>query len=1059
MTTKRTDTKSQRDLSILYCLLTAIAVVTLCNRAYAISAGDILLYAPFDGSADATTAVGNPKAIVHGKAEFADGKFGQGYLSGRNGDELVYESKGNIDVDAGTVSLWAKPLGWSEKDPWMRFWFRAGEQADAGGTGEGTFLWLYKYIGMSPLYWLVQQVYFQRSVSVCGGSNVYHAGEWTHIAATWCGPVMRVYANGKLLGTARTPTPHVLRNFGMHFYVGGDSWTAKGDHTEKPDSVIDEFCVFRRPLTASEIASLCEKGAAAILPAEKTVPAELEIETVYLPSSDKLKVRLMTTGRRPRETDGLSTSFTIESIATSKPALAKPVTRPVQEANAEEFIDCKSLVPGKYRVVATLTNAGQACPPVSADFEKPKRPEWLGNRIGIPVKVPEPWTALRVGKPKTVECWGRKVEYANSLFPTQMTSKGQPLLTRPIRLVATQGEKTLDITNARFTWKKVTALRAEFAVEGKLGSLPVRADGWMEYDGFIWTKVSLPATAGASLDGLKLEISMRPEVATLQHGQVGGWSAGPKNGKVEAWHHALEGQPFLWLGNDDVGLQWSTGDNYCWENRQRKKTIELAPGKDECLLTIVLIDHTVPLDQPLEYTLGLQATPVKPMPKGWRSYDLGMNGWWHTSVGQGSPKMPPWAFWYQKWNAQNEATKKEGWLPGYPAVGPWTKETIEKTIADGKRPFPYSVPSWMWRGAPEYPAFHSEWNPDSPGPLPFETAGVSTNGVWRTVPSFQDWLIWRWWKTFKDNPWLAQATAGIYNDVVQPFWGPDPRPDREGLIRNRHELLGAREIQKRMYVAFQQEWPHIVISNHQSADTVLSQLAFAHVYVTGENYAGNATLGNEESYYHVMDLDSCRAELTGAKWGIPIIFLPEIQPSGAKFERVYGPEGIKPAEHLAGLLLVHDVIPWPASANPLPLMRLAALKENFGWDDATEFVGYWKSGELVKLTTDTSPVVVSIYKRPGKVMFVVMNNSDSDASITLTPDWGKLGIAQPKELTDAYTATGIPDAPFDMHELGNTGTVKFKGEAKPMETVKVPVTGGQVSVKIEKRNFRALVTE
>jgi len=1035
----------------------AAATVLVCPRAAALSKDDILLYAPFDGTVEAQLAAGNPKPVAHGKAEFAAGRFGQGCLTGRKGDQIRYETAGNLDVAAGTVALWVKPLSWHEGDAFMRFWFRVGEEEGAGGKGSGTFLWLYKFHRHVPLYWLVQQDYYQRSASYAGGRNVYKVGEWTHIAASWCGPMMRVYANGKLLGSARTPTPTVLRSYGPHFHVGGESWTPKGDTQEKSDSVIDEFYTFRRPLTRGEIKALCEKGPAAVADKETVAPADLEIESVFLPSRDELKIRLLVTGRRPGDFEGLTTVFSIENVDEARPALPAPVTRPVREVNSEEVLSTKALKPGAYRVLAALLNAGEVTSLVSAEFEKPEVPEWLGCRVGIPIKPPKPWTPI-LRQDRVLECWERQVEYGDSLFPVRMSSRGRELLARPIRLVARVGGKESEATDVRLTWGKVTELRADFAIEARLGAVVVKAAGWMEYDGFIWTELRIPVAPGASLDGLRLEVPLRADVARLQHGPVGGWHAGPTNGEVHAWNHRLGGQPFLWLGDEEVGLQWCTDNSYCWENQEADKAFVLTPGAVECLLTVTFIDANVSLDRPLSYTVGLQATPVRPLPENWRSYDLGMNCGWRKTLGRGETVVPRWAFWYQKWNLQNEAAKKDGWLPGYPAVGPWTRELVEETFAGNGRPFLYNVPSWAWRGAPEYKTFHSEWHPDSPPALPFETAGAKHTGIWRTAPSFQDWVTWRWWRTLKDNPWLAEAAGGIYNDVVQSFWGPDPRLDRHGLPRTRHELLGAREIQKRMYVALQKEWPHLVISNHQSYDTHMCQLGFAHVYVTGEHYAGNTKLGNEQNYHNVMDLASCRAELLGERWGVPVMFLPEIAPSGAPFKRVYGPEGIKPAEHLAGLLLVHDAIPWAANAHPVPFMRLAALKEGFGWDEKTAFVGYWRSAEFAKTDASAAPVVTSLFRRPGKVLFAVMNNSDADATVTLAPDWAKLGVAVPKELIDAYSATDIPFAPLNLKELGSTGKLSFAGEGAPVEMLKAPVRENRVTFRVEKRNFRALVT-
>ena len=108
------------------------------------------------------------------------------------------------------------------------------------------------------------------------------------------------------------------------------------------------------------------------------------------------------------------------------------------------------------------------------------------------------------------------------------------------------------------------------------------------------------------------------------------------------------------------------------------------------------------------------------------------------------------------------------------------------------------------------------------------------------------------------------------------------------------------------------------------------------------------------------------------------------------------------------MLLIHDVIPWPANTNPVPFDRLdSERKQTFGWDDETEFIGYWKSRDMVELTADSSPVVVSVFKRPGKVLFAVMNNSDADAQVVLKPNWAKLGVAEPPYLTDVYREIAV----------------------------------------------------
>ena len=1037
-------------------LILVLISIFVAGSAWAASQKDVMLYLPLDGSAGAAIAGGKTEPIVQKELKFTEGKFGQGYLSGARNSELSYSSAGNIDMEAGTVAMWVKSIGWAENDAFMRFWFRIDEKSGYGGKGEGTFLWLYKFSYLAPLYWLVQQQYQESAYASTAAFGVWKPDQWTHIAASWSGPVMRLYVNGCQTGITFSTTPHLLRKFGSVFAIGGESWSAASPSSEKPDNVIDEVYVFRRVLTEAELKALAEKGRASLVESE-TAPVAVDLDPAYYPSADNLKLGVYLSGRSQSEIQGLSIDFTINNASSGKSLGIPTISHRIEKVNFTKEFDTKKLIPGKYTISVSLKdNSTNVVWTGSANFEKPKRPVWLGNKIGIADKVPAPWTPI-IKSGQTIKCWGRAVSYKDSLFPIQMVSQKQPLLAGPVRILAKVNGRSVSPTGVKFQWTKLTEQRAEFVAAGKIDTLPIKVEGWMEYDGLVWTKLSVPAKSNATIEELKLEIPIKPEVAELQHGPlVFGKS---EDGKVYKWESPIKFQPFMWIGNEDVGLQWSTGDNYCYELQNSDKQVQMIPGEKETVLRVMMVDHSVPLDRSLEYTFGLHPTPVKPMPNGWRAWDLRINGLWKAGIGEKS-EIPSWRLWFTQWNTQNESSHNTGGLYGYPAPGPWARKDLEDIIlSQNKRAFLYWNVGSLWRGAPEYPAFRSEWNPRNPAPLPFETAGGYEQGQpFRTVPSFRDWAIWRYWTSLKENPWLVDGITGFYNDVVQGFWGVEPRPDRDGTMRSQHELLGVRELQKRMYVAWKNEWPDKVILNHQSGDSHMSQLAFADIYLTGENYRDNPDLCKDAAYYHVWTLDSCRAELLPHHWGVPILFLPEIASPSVPVDSVYGLEGIKPSEHMVGMLLAHDTIPYPTMANPIPMFRVAALKEAFGWDDQTEFIGYWKTGDLVKLTSDQSEVVVSIYRRPGKVMFVVMNDSDKDASVTLLPNWAKLGIHKPSKLVDAYTATGIPDSPLNKEYL-DKGQYVLENPKLPVEKIEIPVVGNAVEFSIGKKNFRCFVAE
>ena len=76
----------------------------------ALERSDILFYAPFDGTLDAQISKGSPKpARAEGKIQFVEGRAGQGLLTGGPGG-VWYSTEGNVDLDAGAIAIWVKPV-------------------------------------------------------------------------------------------------------------------------------------------------------------------------------------------------------------------------------------------------------------------------------------------------------------------------------------------------------------------------------------------------------------------------------------------------------------------------------------------------------------------------------------------------------------------------------------------------------------------------------------------------------------------------------------------------------------------------------------------------------------------------------------------------------------------------------------------------------------------------------------------------------------------------------------------------------------------------------------
>ena len=1030
--------------------MVALAVVVLVpGVGLGLSRDDLTFHAPLAGSPKPAFARGSATPKITGTLRFVDDGRRHGMLTGGPKVDLAFETAGHMDLDACTVAMWVKPVGWSV-DTTLRFFMRVGEDPDAGGPGHGNFIWFYKYFTY-PVWLLVQQNYQQREVFLVGpgsgdAGGIYpfkwHDGRWDHIAATWHLNEMRVYINGHYCGTSRTETPRLLKKLGQYFYIGGPN------QQNTADVVLSDFLVFNRPLTSRELRELAAKGLSA-LDAKPALP-ELEVGCDFFPSTDRLRVGASVVGRRPDKPGDLRLAITVERRATGRPTQLAPVVTKLTATRHQAMLDTKDLPTGAYRVIGTLLAGQGVAAQASIDFEKSKRPVWLGNKLGIPTRVPRPWKPIR-HQGDTLHCWGRTYQWHNALVPTQIVTQKQPILARPIALVARVGGKRVTLGQAKLRWK-AGPMKATLEGTASLGPLSVKADAWMEFDGFVWTHLTVSAPPSTEIERLSLEIPFRKEVGTLWHAGLG---PGHTSGRVRRTHLRINGHPFSWIGNGTGGLQWCADRPYAWPSVQSERMVEIEPGARETVFRVSFVDGKYKLSAPLEVSFGLHATPVRPYPKGWRDLEP-LNCWW-----------PQWC---------RQQKKHRSGPAGYPVPNPdgsWRRGLKAMTErGKGKRPFPYMCLGTFWRGAPVYKAMRSEWVTGNyaPSPLDMTANEWSGAGVCHQAQSFVDWRIWRIHKSFRENPELAKGIRGMYLDVTSASacgniaHGCGTRaPD--GTLVKRYGILGMRHFQKRLYCLLQKHWPHMMIINHESGAWHMSQVAFCHILVDGEStyHMPPLTLA-KTNYYDLLKLDDWRSEYMGINFGPVPVFLPQparrVHGDKTLWSHVIGQTGIPASQHVAGMLLVHDIIPWPAYMNPEPFVRLRKMKDAFGWDDQLRFTGYWTKHTLVKLTSDVQPVVASVYRRPGKALVVVMNDSDKPAKVRLALDPAKLGVKSVTKLVDAYAAPSFEYKNSDIEAyLAGKGPNVFKMYKSPGRAVTIPVAGNVAAFTVKKRNFRALVAQ
>jgi hypothetical protein len=209
---------------------------------------EVVYYVGFDdGTGDADLSVGDYKAAVNGQPIFEPGVSGQAF----RGAEFRYAVEKNFQVDRpGSLSLWIRPHQWvwGEEEPLLPF-FLTDYKGDGylGLERQGQIVKDGKLIRAGGL--LLWFHYFKdipNQSSMCAGD--WKDGEWHFVVITWRGPRWELWVDGQSQFVVNLPRALKQEELSKQFIVSGSS------------VLIDEFTIYRRPLTWEEIRRIYEVG-------------------------------------------------------------------------------------------------------------------------------------------------------------------------------------------------------------------------------------------------------------------------------------------------------------------------------------------------------------------------------------------------------------------------------------------------------------------------------------------------------------------------------------------------------------------------------------------------------------------------------------------------------------------------------------------------------------------------------------------------------------------------------------------------------------------------------
>lgn len=924
----------------------------------------LLFHASFDHmTTRADFAAGDPTCTLDAHLDFrsAEGVVGNGLMQ-EPGERCSYQLPGNLDTSRGSFSIWVKPLSWDGRTKKFRHFL-----AVSGVPGYRMLLYLYpvgaphiaNFIELSPKT-------PDEAIWRAGGPvDVLVRDQWTHLVSTWDEHEVKLYANGKRIGQGLVGRPIPKAETGVFTICPIEFW--KHPQWSDPDekTICDEVRVFDHPLSDDEVLDLYAAEVPGGMPDLQT-KLVLELQPDYFAGTITLLLRTahLSDAWRERLATGARATVTLAApdgrllLTRSVSLPAEPITVPVVEWRDGDYLARARLEAGGETLAAEQVLTKPPTPWL------PRTTDWRATR------VLEPWTPLQV-RGDTVTYWNGEVELSGGL-PARITSRGAPVLAGPIALVA----------NEPATWgapRLVEHAPYRVSVEGQglLGRIALEYQTLMEFDGMVRCDLTLsPPPGGAHLQSLTIQIPVPRSVATwYRKPTCADWSGEP-------WDEPTF-VPYGWLGNEDRGLSWFMESEANWRVPAGHPYLTLRPEGDAIMVRLHLISQPTPLDRQLSYTIGFQATPVRPL----------------------DPNL-----YARRWAPGPYVAGVNLFVYGWPKqISDLTGRLLARD-PDHQRAF---VDSWRARGvetlsytcaqctaniSPEFRFFAAEWHQPYGATFagykrvgddePYNMVGVCPRS------SFADFLVWCVAEHLRHD-W----GGGIYTDIDGAIPCDNVRhgcgfTDAFGRTGRTWPLYAHRALSRRIYEVCH-DYGKLYFSHAHSNWYSLFN-AFNDGWAPGEQYS-SAVMNDPYFYMAQMPDRVWRSEFYSPTTGVATYLLPQIGRLGDP--RVAEDRG--PAESCFAAALVYGVPLW-ASLNRQVVEEVWAAQIAFGMESVV-FEPFWRQTQV---RCSNPQVRVSLYRKPGAWLVAVANFTRESQSCDLTcPDYPDATF------TASWLGTGLTCAP------------------------------------------------
>jgi hypothetical protein len=456
-------------------------------------------------------------------------------------------------------------------------------------------------------------------------------GDWHHVVWTWQGMHHKVYLDGQL-ATDKTMISPMPPQISPSFAAGIEGGWIQ-------DSTIDELGIYNFAMTPNEVAA--GFGSSVSAPFTPIDQHGLDATAQWGPGVGKVHV----SADPGNDFESQASSYAIDILKDDQVIKSATISN-LRRGFGESLIDLGGpLAAGTYKARVKLLDASST---TLATQDTPgfvvTATSWLGNNIGITDQVQPPWTPIQVNGTK-LSVWGREYDLSGGFgLPTQITSKGQTMLSKPVGLDFDLGSGVFNLVPQSLQITSAQPNKVTWTGTASGNGITATVNGSLEYDGMVLINLSLtPTTGPVTINSLKLQTAL-PNNRALYYASTNDntywWyphkgtvptAAGTFLKNTDGYYQRTSLMPSIVFSDNDRGLEWFADSFSGWQVNSSlySKTPSqqlIRDGNGDVRLENELANQTFTLSQPLNITFGYEATPIKPLPADWRTMQIGDSG-------------------------------------------------------------------------------------------------------------------------------------------------------------------------------------------------------------------------------------------------------------------------------------------------------------------------------------------------------------------------------------------------------------------------------------------------